>query len=347
MSTILLTGANGFVGSHVLPALLAAGHDIVALVRSDRAGDDLLARLDPADRVRVTLRHSDVTEPESLPFALAGVHAIVHLAAIPRDFSNGRDLRRVNTDGTRYLVEAAKAAGVRRFVHLGAMGVTDDPSLHYASSKARAEALVAGSGLDATILKPSLMWGEGDGFFRLIALLARLSPGILPVPGDGKARFQPLWVGDLARVVVLALERPESIGNAYELGGPAYWTYTEITREVLAALGKQRLIVPMPVPLISLVAGASELVHLPFPVATDQLRQLKLDNIGPLDCVERAFGFAPRPMNGHLGYLRRRSQPAGPVEPGQPEQPAGPNEPEQPEQPLAPPPSGPPPSVTE
>ena len=155
------------------------------------------------------------------------------------------------------------------------------------------------------------MWGEGDGFFGLIAGLVRFSPGIVPVPGDGKSRFQPLWIGDLAHVVVLSLERSETISQSYDLGGPTYWTYREITREVLDALGKQRLVIPVPVPLISLVARASELVHLPFPVATDQLRQLKLDTVGPLDGVERAFGFAPRPMNGHLGYLRHRGQHQG------------------------------------
>jgi uncharacterized protein YbjT (DUF2867 family) len=305
MSRVLLTGANGFVGSHVLPALLAAGHDVVALVRTDPARDALVARIDPALRPRVGVAFGDVTAPETLPPALAGVDAVVHLVAIPRDFNGGRDLARVNTDGTRNIVRAAEAAGVRRFVHLGAMGVEDDPTLHYASSKARAEAIVRTSTLEWTILKPSLMWGEGDGFFSLIATLARFSPGVLPVPGNGRSRFQPLWVGDLARAIVLCLEQSETTGRVFDLGGPAYWTYTEITREVLSALGKQRLVVPMPVPLISLVARLSELVHLPFPVASDQLRQLKLDNIGALDAVEHGFGFAPRPMNGRLGYLRR------------------------------------------
>ena len=310
MPTILLTGANGFVGSHVLPALLrsSAVERVVALVRTTRAGDDVIARLDPPDRDRVELRLGDVTQPDSLPAATRGVDAIVHLVAIPRDFNGGRDLRRINTDGTLALLQAAKVAGVRRFIHLGAMGVLDDPRLHYASSKARAEALVRASGLDWTLLKPSLMWGEGDGFFSLIAKLARFSPGVIPIPGRGTARFQPLFVGDLARVVALALERPATAGHAYELGGPRYWTYREITAEVLAALGKQRLILPVPVPLISLVARASELVRLPFPVASDQLRQLKIDNIGPLDGVQREFGFAPRPMHAQLGYLRRRGR---------------------------------------
>ncbi len=309
MSTILLTGANGFVGSHVLPALLAAGHDVVALVRDDDGATDILARIAPRDDDRVHIRTGDVTQPDTLPAALEGCDVVVHLVAIPRDFNGGRDLHKVNTEGTANIVAAAKAAGVHRFVHQSALGVEEDPDLQYADSKAKGERIVRASGLDWTILKPSLMWGEGDGFFSLLAGLARWSPGIVPVPGMGRSRFQPLWVGDLARIVVEVLATNQTIGHSYELGGPAYWTYRDILKEVLAGIGAQRLIVPMPVPLISLVAGAAEAVHLPFPVATDQLRQLRLDNIGPLHGVEHAFGFKPRPMNGRLGYLGRRGRP--------------------------------------
>lgn len=313
MSIVLVSGPSGFVGSHVLPALIAGRHRVVALVRSERAGEVVLRRLEPAAREAVELRRGDVTRPETLPAALAGVEAIVHLVAIPRDRNGGADLRRVNTEGTRNLLEAATAAGVRRVVHLGGLGIEDDPRLHFASSKARAERLVAASGLDWTILKPSLLWGERDGFFNIVADLVRRSPGIVPVPGDGTARFQPLAVTDLARIVRLTIERPETAGRAYELGGPRVWTYREITREVVTALGARRAIVPLPVPLIGLVAGTAERLGLPFPVATDQLRQLALDNVGPLDAVEREFGFAPLDMEGQLGYLRRRKRDQEPM----------------------------------
>ena len=200
-----------------------------------------------------------------------------------------------------------------RLVHMGAMGVVDDPDLHYASSKAKAEALVRESGLDWTILKPSLQFGPGDGFFNIIADLVRLSPGIVPVPGSGKSRFQPIHVDDVARVVVASFADPATIKSSFELGGPRYWTYREITQEVLQAMDKRRVIVPMPVPIIRLVARASELVRFPFPVATDQLRQLKLDNIGALDVIPTRFGFEARGMEDQLGYLRhkKREQVAG------------------------------------
>ena len=145
MSTVLVTGATGFVGSHMIPALLAADHRVVALVRTPTDGELVLSRLAPARRPAVETRVGDVTRPDTLGPALAGVDAVVHLVAIPRDFHGGADLRLVNTEGTRAVVAAMTAAGVRRLIHMGAMGVEDVPDLHYASSKAKAEALVRAS----------------------------------------------------------------------------------------------------------------------------------------------------------------------------------------------------------
>jgi uncharacterized protein YbjT (DUF2867 family) len=308
MSTILVTGASGFVGTHVVQALLGADHRVAALVRTPSAGEVVIERLHPDQRSRVELRTGDVTRPETLASAIAGVDAVVHLVAIPRDYTGGADLRLINTEGTRAVVEAMKAADVRRLVHMGAMGVVDDPDLHYASSKAKGEGIVAGSGLDWTILKPSLQFGPGDGFFNIIADLARMSPGVIPVPGSGTSRFQPIHVADVARVVAESLADDTTIGASIEFGGPRYWTYREITAEVLRAMGKRRLIVPMPVPLISLVARTSELVRLPYPVASDQLRQLRLDNIGRLDVISERFGWTPRDMAGQLGHVRQRQR---------------------------------------
>jgi uncharacterized protein YbjT (DUF2867 family) len=306
MSTVLVTGANGFVGSHLVPALVDAGHHVLALVRDDDGAALVQRRLTPAQRTSVETRRGDVTKPDSLPAALAGAEAVLHLAAVPRDWDGGATLRLVNTEGTRNILAAASTAGVRRFVHLGAVGVIDEPALHYASSKAKAMALVRASGLDWTILSPSLLFGPRDGFFNILAGLVRMSPGIVPITGKGDARFQPLAISDLAKAAVLTLGDDATIGREYLLGGPRTWTYREIVEEVLRGMDRKRLLVPMPVVLIRLVAGASEAIRLPFPVATDQLRQLKYDNTGPLDCVRAGFGFDPLPMEGGLTHLRHK-----------------------------------------
>lgn len=261
----------------------------------------------------------DVGQPTMLAPALVGVDAVVHLVALARDNSGGADLERVNTEGTGNVIAAMTAADVSRLVHLSAMGVVDDPSLHYASSKARADAAVRASSLRWTMLKPSLLWGERDGFFNLVASLVRISPGIVPVPGGRASRFQPLAVADLARVVVACLERDDTVGHSYDLGGPEYWTYREMVAEVVAAMGRKRFLLTLPLPLVKAVARTSELLHLPFPVASDQLRQLAFDNAAGLGDVERDFGFAPASMRGKLGYLRKgRKQQEPTASPGAP-----------------------------
>jgi uncharacterized protein YbjT (DUF2867 family) len=308
MSTVLVTGANGFVGSHVIPALLDAGHGVLALVRDDDGAEEVMRHLPDERRQRVGIRRGDVTIPDTLPAALVGADAVVHLAAVPRDWDGGQTLRLVNTEGTRNVVAAMEAAGVDRLVHLGGLGVADEPDLHFASSKARGMAIVRESGLRWTILAPSLLFGPRDGFFNILAGLVRMSPGIVPITGSGGARFQPLAIEDLARACAVALGDDGFTGRELPLGGPRYWTYREIMQEVLRGMGRRRLLVPMPVALIRLVAGAAEAVRLPFPVATDQLRQLRLDNIGPLGSVREGFGFDPRPMEGGLTHLRRKAR---------------------------------------
>ena len=308
MSTILVTGANGFAGSHMLPALLDAGHRVLALVRDDSGAAEVLARLSPDQQPSVEIRRGDVTRSDTLPAALAGADAVLHLVAVARDWDGGATLRLVNTEGTRNMLAAASAAGVRRFVHVGALAVVDEPDLHYASSKAKAMTLVRESGLDWTILAPSLLFGPRDGFFNILADLVRMSPGIVPITGKGEARFQPLAIGDLGRAVVASFADPGTTGRELPLGGLRYWTYKEIVAEVLRGMDKRRALVPMPVAVIRLVATVAEKVHIPFPVATDQLRQLKLDNTGPLDAVRSGFGFDPLPMEGGLTHLRRKAK---------------------------------------
>ena len=293
--TVAVVGATGFVGRHVVAELVAAGHHVIAVSRKGTR------RPEWADAVET--RAADVATGRGLDAALAGAEAVVHLAAIPRQ-SKGRTFEEVNVRGTERTVESARGAGVRRIVHLSVLGVTDDPKLAYLSSKWRGEQAVRSGGIDWVVLRPSLMFGPGDGFFNLVKLTLKWwSPGIVAIPGKGDARFQPLAVDDLAKAVVLCVADPERPGTVYELGGPDWWTYRQIVDEVMRVTAMRRLKLGLPIPLISALTSVTDRVLPVFPVSHDQIGSLQRPNSTEIDAFERAFGFAPRPMD--LSYLRR------------------------------------------
>src|SRR5918996_958991 len=290
---IAVIGATGFVGSHVVPHLVREGHRVVAVSRGGRRmtgwGD------------AVDARAANVETGTGLGDALAGADAVVHLVAIPRE-TGGRRFDAVNVEGTRRVVDAATAAGLRRMVHLSVLGVTDDPRLRYLRSKWDGEQLVRQSDLDWVVLRPSIMFGEGDGFFNLIkTTLTWWSPGVIAIPGRGEERFQPLSVDDLAIAVERSLTEPERFGNVYELGGPDYWSYREIVDEVMRVTGKRRLKLNLPVGLLSALTTVTDRVLPIFPVSHDQIGSLGRPNFTDADAFERAFGVRPQPMD--LSYL--------------------------------------------
>jgi uncharacterized protein YbjT (DUF2867 family) len=292
---VAVIGATGFVGSHLVPHLVQRGHRVRAVSRDG-------ARL-PAWGEAVSAHAADVTGGEGLEAALDGAAGVVHLVAIP-DERRGRSLEAVNVGGTKHVLAAAEKAGVRRLVHLSALGVTDDPRLEFLSSKWRGEQAVRSSGLEWVILRPSLLFGEGDGFFTLIrTTLTWWSPGIVAIPGDGTTRFQPLSVDDLALAIERSLVDADRAGSVYELGGPAYLTYREIVDRVMRATGKRRLKLNMPVPLLSAITAVTDRVLRIFPVAHDQIRSLGRPNYTEPDAFYQAFGVQPRPLD--LSYLAR------------------------------------------
>jgi NADH dehydrogenase len=293
-ATIAVVGATGFVGRNVVARLVETGHRVVAISRTGRR----LAEW-PAG---VATRAADVATGRNLAAALEGAKAVVHLVAIPRE-TGGRTFAEVNVAGTGRVVEAASAAGIRRFVHLSVLGVADDPKLSYLYSKWRGEQIVRDSGLDWVVFRPSLMFGPGDGFFSLVrTTLKRWSPGVVAIPGRGDTRFQPLAVDDLAIAVEQAVSDGGHVGTVHEVGGPAYWTYREIVDEVMRVTGMRRLKLSMPVPLLSVLTAVTDRVLPVFPVSHDQIASLGRPNFTDLDAFERAFGVVPRPMD--LEYLR-------------------------------------------
>lgn len=291
--TVAVVGATGFVGSHVVPHLAEAGHRVIAISREGARREGW------TDRVEA--RRADVDTGVGVEAALEGADAVVHLVAIPRE-TGGRRFEETNVRGTGRVVIAAEHAGVRRIVHLSALGVIDNPKLAYLHSKWRGEQLVRESALEWVVLRPSLLFGRGDGFFSLVkTTLKWWSPGIVAIPGSGDARFQPLAAADLAIAVEKSLVEPERAGQIYELGGPEHLTYREIVDEVMSVTGMRRLKLGMPIPLISALTAVTDRVLPIFPVSHDQISSLQTPNSTELDAFEKAFGVSPRPLD--LSYL--------------------------------------------
>jgi NADH dehydrogenase len=289
---VAVVGATGFVGSHLVPHLVVCGHEVIAISRDGRRRAEWGDAVEP--------RAADVVDGD-LDAALAGAEGIVHLAAIPRE-SRGRTFANVNVLGTRRVVEAAQRIGAGRFVHLSVLGVADDPKLRYLHSKWRGEEAVRASGLDWSVLRPSLMFGTGDGFFNLVKTTLRWwSPGIVAIPGSGDTRFQPLSADDLAIAVEKSLTDASHVNRVHEIGGPAWVTYRQIVDEVMRVTGMRRLKAGIPIPLLSGLTSVTDRVLPIFPVSHDQISSMSRPNFTDLDAFERAFDVKPRALD--LSYL--------------------------------------------
>lgn len=292
MARIAITGGTGFVGIHTTKALVRAGHEVVVVSRGQHRGP----RVEGSTPVK-----GDVVTGRGLAEAFAGCDAVVHLVAIIRE-RRGATFAAVNAEGARNAVEAAGRAGVGHFVHISAIGVHPNPRYPYLETKWQGEHSVRGSGVPHTVLRPSLIYGLGDGFFTVLTRLIRLQP-VVPVVGDGRALFQPIAVEDVARIIVESIERgPDD--QIHEIGGPDHLTYEQIIEIIRRELGVRRLLVHVPVrAMLPLAAVMDALLPNP-PVTPAQLRLLEKHNITRLDAVPRAFGFRPLAFAENAGYLQ-------------------------------------------
>jgi len=297
---ILVTGASGYVGNNLVRRLVAVGKPVRAMVHSPAKAEARLA--DVRDRIEIV--KGDVTRPETLAPLMDGVSAVVHLVAIAIE-SGGATYEAINTQGTINVVEAARAAGVRRFVNMSQNGADSRLPYRFLASKGRAQEVVAASGLNWTALRPSVIWGPQDEFANVQARLIKLTPLVFPLVGDGSAKFQPVWVGDVVAAVARCLDDESTIGGEYALGGPEVLTYAQIVRRVLEALGARRLTVNVPVPLLRPVVKLMEVALPNPPVTTSLLDLLKVDNAVAENALTGVFGITPRPFTPqNLSYMR-------------------------------------------
>jgi uncharacterized protein YbjT (DUF2867 family) len=289
---ILVTGGTGFVGPKVVHALRAQDRPVRCLVRKP-------AKARTQQSWGCELVQGDVTDADSLARAAEGCDAVVHLVAIIA--GSPADFQRVMSEGTRSLVAAARAAGVRRFVLMSALGVSEETRTltPYYGAKWEMERAVRESGLEHVIFRPSLVFGRDGGALRIFMRQVRWSP-VTPVLGNGERQLQPIWVEDVAAYFAEAVDLPAAANRTFDVGGPDRVTWNDLYQRIARTLGKRRARVHVPMSVAR--AGAAVVEHLPIPPVTrDQLAMLEAgDNVGDIEPARETFGIDPIPLDEQL-----------------------------------------------
>jgi uncharacterized protein YbjT (DUF2867 family) len=297
---ILVTGASGYVGNNLVRRLVELGKPVRAMVGSP---DKALARLGDVQS-KIQIVRGDVTRPETLAEWMNGIDTVIHLVAIAIE-KGKRTYETINTQGTINVVDAAKVSGVRRFINMSQNGAKADSPYRFLRSKGIAQEYVAKSGLDWTAMRPSVIWGPQDEFANVQARLIKLTPIIFPIVGNGKAKFQPVYIGDVVEAFVKTLDDPTTIGQEYDLGGPEVLTYEEIVNRVIKALHTRRVKVHVPIALLRPVVALMQAV-LPNPPATTTLLDLlATENVVRDNALVSKFNITPKPFTPEdLSYMR-------------------------------------------
>lgn len=290
---VLVAGGNGFVGTNLVDELLDRDHEVTVLARNPDSADlpDGVASVS-----------GDITAYESIESAVEGHDAVVNLVALSPLFKpkGGNQMHdEIHRHGTENLVRAAEAGDVDRFVQLSALGADPNGATAYIRAKGQAETHVTDSELDWVIFRPSVVFGEGGEFVSFTKKLA--PPFLTPLPGGGKTRFQPIWVGDLVPLLVDGLEADEHVGQTYEIGGPDVLTLAAVAKLAHRADGRSVTVLPVPMALAGV--GLSVAGTIPgFPMGADQYRSLKFDNTTDDNNVS-AFGIDESDLTSLASYL--------------------------------------------
>jgi uncharacterized protein YbjT (DUF2867 family) len=284
---ILVTGATGFVGKHVVAALRADGRDVRALVRDERQATENAVV-------------GDVTDPVSLRAALAGCDTVIHLVAIRQ--GRPEQFQRVMVDGTRSLLAAAKDAGVRRFIHMSALGTSAETKdlVPYYGAKWTMEQDVKTSGIPYVIFRPSFIFAKDGGILPTFATIAKLAP-VTPITGSGTQRIQPIWADDVAAYFAKAVDLEAATNRTFELGGPEAVSWNEFWQRLKRARGSSRPSVHVPMGLMRLNALVTERLPGNIPLTRDLLKMLEAgDNVVTDTSAVQVFGIPLVPLDEQL-----------------------------------------------
>jgi uncharacterized protein YbjT (DUF2867 family) len=273
---VTVFGGSGFVGTQTVRELARAGWRVRVAVRNPSLAYRmrLMGDVGQVDIVQANLRDAD-----SVARALEGAQASLNLVGLLRE-TGRQTFQAVHVEGARTIAVAAKAAGATRIVQMSALGASPDSTSNYARTKAEGEAAVREVDPGAVIARPSIVFGQEDGFFNRFAAMAQFAPA-LPLIGGGETRFQPIFIGDLGQALARMVAGPACAGQIYELGGASTYSFRELMDLMLAETGQKRLLVPLPFPLASAMGQAFDMVGglLPPPITADQVELLKTDNV--------------------------------------------------------------------
>lgn len=301
---ITVFGGTGFIGRHLVRTLARRGATVRVVTRDpDRAG--FLRPLGDIGQIAILPHAEDEKEVRRL---VDGATGVVNLLGILFERKAG-DFMAVHRDMAARIAKCSAEAGVRRLVHMSAIGADPDGPALYAKSKAAGEAAVKTAFPAATIIRPSVVFGPGDGFFCRFAQMSVLSP-FLPLIDGGRTRFQPVYVGDVAEAIARSLESDRHAGKTFELGGPRVASFAELLSYLLKTVNRRRLLLPLPKSVAALQARFFELLPSP-PLTRDQLLLLERDNVvaeGALTLAD--LDIHPTPMEVIVpGYLEPFSRP--------------------------------------
>lgn len=315
---VLVTGATGFVGRSVVRELLARGITPVCLVRNQQK---LLSQHRETTPDRLVAIPGDLNDPHPLAVAAQGCDAIIHLVGIIIERRlRGQTFHKVHIRGTQNVLGAARQAGVRRYLHMSALGTRPDAVSAYHRTKWAAEELVRASGLDWTIFRPSLIHGPDGEFMALMKKFAcDLVPPVIPYFGSGEAKLQPVYVKDVAFCFVEALLRPDTVGKAFSLGGPRAYSWRALydaCRTLIPGARRWKPIVSQPVAVAKAAALLSAPLMAPLEMVMPSIGLLRFDR-GQVDMsqedsvcdhavAEQAFGISMRDFEAELGAYADR-----------------------------------------